>query len=615
MSVNNGVITAPIGIGDVNSVLNAGSLDLGTLCNSAKINPWARFKPTNGGQVANRKKSNANEKYSVIYGIAQYSGTTLVGRSNILKRITSANFMNDLKWSLAQPTLNYYRLTDFNGYNHNAKFGFDNADYKYFPANSYGVQTGSFYNMYYPILQLISSRPSGLTFTPIQCWEDATSGMSLSSYSTLYLEDMIYAANQDNIATFNIATFKLGVAIIYNSYNICINTGVTLGQIFAGGSSTTIDINITTGTTTTTIGSIALQSNGGYVLLHINFELINSILGTTIFSGESITLKTRIVVIDTNDSACIYTTFSGAVDMYAFEPVAGFCVKELTLKKIYTYVSVTSLTDRNGSARNAGKFFSSTIDDGLQNQTVDYDYTSGNWTLKSGKHAQPINNGSASVGMCKLLLDESTRYTLSNGNFIASTSGNYVRYRLRLRGFICNEFRASDGNKLTNNYLFPQDTSIQKKAKLRLINRNSSFGDIHIKIGNQAQYVVANYDPTNHTGGIEVGADEGTYIWDKTNVVTSGHITYCDKIYGSSTANVDKCHSSMINLNRIGGTNTFTDVYIYVQRTAISSTPDSFYLELLYEFGPDEKGNSEYIIVSDQYNNTKITGNLNYWPF
>lgn len=45
MSLNNGIISAPVSINDVKSVLGENSNDLATLCNSDGIMPWSRYKP------------------------------------------------------------------------------------------------------------------------------------------------------------------------------------------------------------------------------------------------------------------------------------------------------------------------------------------------------------------------------------------------------------------------------------------------------------------------------------------------------------------------------------------------------------------------------------------
>lgn len=45
MSLNNGIISAPVSIDDVKSVLGESSNDLATLCNSDGIIPWSKYKP------------------------------------------------------------------------------------------------------------------------------------------------------------------------------------------------------------------------------------------------------------------------------------------------------------------------------------------------------------------------------------------------------------------------------------------------------------------------------------------------------------------------------------------------------------------------------------------
>lgn len=45
MSISNGIITAPVSIDDVKSVLGESNNDLATLCRSDKINIWSKYKP------------------------------------------------------------------------------------------------------------------------------------------------------------------------------------------------------------------------------------------------------------------------------------------------------------------------------------------------------------------------------------------------------------------------------------------------------------------------------------------------------------------------------------------------------------------------------------------
>lgn len=63
MAHNNGIITAPVNTDDVAATLGVGSNDVGTLCSSDAVNPWAKYKPFRGGgpesqSYASRKSYN-----------------------------------------------------------------------------------------------------------------------------------------------------------------------------------------------------------------------------------------------------------------------------------------------------------------------------------------------------------------------------------------------------------------------------------------------------------------------------------------------------------------------------------------------------------------------------
>lgn len=45
MGFANGIITAPVSVADVQNALGMGSSDVGTLCKSDRVNPWAKYKP------------------------------------------------------------------------------------------------------------------------------------------------------------------------------------------------------------------------------------------------------------------------------------------------------------------------------------------------------------------------------------------------------------------------------------------------------------------------------------------------------------------------------------------------------------------------------------------
>lgn len=108
----NGIISAPVSIDDVKSVLGYGSDDLASLCTYEGINMWAKYKPVdsdnafldiNTGWKGKRNDCNINyPKATSIYDIKGYYSQAGNG---FTYRTASAP----------------YRLGDFRGYNHNAR--------------------------------------------------------------------------------------------------------------------------------------------------------------------------------------------------------------------------------------------------------------------------------------------------------------------------------------------------------------------------------------------------------------------------------------------------------------------------------------------------------------
>ena len=166
MGVSNGVlITAQNGvsIADVESVIGTGGHDLGTLCKKNTINMWAKYRPF----LANKKKNNAvyflgltngsatgspnpsAEGYGNALSVNYYGnsgaldddenyrydkaaalGITALGSQSTQLGITPVYFNENTKkianiaWNIKTSGTfdpKFYRLTDFNGYYHNAK--------------------------------------------------------------------------------------------------------------------------------------------------------------------------------------------------------------------------------------------------------------------------------------------------------------------------------------------------------------------------------------------------------------------------------------------------------------------------------------------------------------
>lgn len=134
-----GKISAPIGlIPDVYGVLGIsptnGWYDVGYACANAhgKINMWAKYKPEQNAQFAaltDAQRKNNN------YGITIPRYTSTGGPTTAGSLINA--LVNGVTWTYAPPT-SYFRLSDFNGYNHNAKrpFGVELPDTVYLSTDS-----------------------------------------------------------------------------------------------------------------------------------------------------------------------------------------------------------------------------------------------------------------------------------------------------------------------------------------------------------------------------------------------------------------------------------------------------------------------------------------------
>lgn len=133
MAHSNGKITAPVGISDIRSVLGVSSADLGTLCQSSKINPWAKYKPIQKNKADTTDEWNTStQKWKSTATWWQGSSTTNIGgitpKSLQITSSTVSTFIgyydgNLNGWVYNRPgggVYQPYRQTDFAHYNHQA---------------------------------------------------------------------------------------------------------------------------------------------------------------------------------------------------------------------------------------------------------------------------------------------------------------------------------------------------------------------------------------------------------------------------------------------------------------------------------------------------------------
>lgn len=110
----NGKITAPVNTDDVRNVLGVASDDVGYLCSNAhkQINPFAMFKP-----VRINNPDSVADFWKGLDGNCGFEPYQLSDISDIVNHCDGS--MNGWKY-LAPNSSYYFRLTDFDGYNHNA---------------------------------------------------------------------------------------------------------------------------------------------------------------------------------------------------------------------------------------------------------------------------------------------------------------------------------------------------------------------------------------------------------------------------------------------------------------------------------------------------------------
>lgn len=129
MANSNGKITAPVGISDIRSVLGVSSADLGTLCQSSKINLWAKYKPVRLYQVVDTTDqydyTNLKWKSSATWwkGLSgEFAGITPPSAVSTISQLIALYNGGNNGWVYNRPTgsIHPFRLTDFAEYNHRA---------------------------------------------------------------------------------------------------------------------------------------------------------------------------------------------------------------------------------------------------------------------------------------------------------------------------------------------------------------------------------------------------------------------------------------------------------------------------------------------------------------
>jgi hypothetical protein len=116
MAYNNGIISAPVSIYDVQMALGTNECDLATLCGHSNINPMAKYKPVRFNTVITMLTN--EQRRSVRYGI-----------NNSIPHFATSNKNPNVTWAYdaVRAGTDWARLTDFENYYHGAcvPFAFD----------------------------------------------------------------------------------------------------------------------------------------------------------------------------------------------------------------------------------------------------------------------------------------------------------------------------------------------------------------------------------------------------------------------------------------------------------------------------------------------------------
>lgn len=126
---NTKTITAPVSVYDVQQALNTGDHDVGSLCVNTGINPWAKCKPISAPNIVRALKYNEAEQVTNYHcGLSVVSDTRSFSYflQAVQASLNNASYKHNNVYTAVKydkPTgtiLSPYRLSDFDGYWHNA---------------------------------------------------------------------------------------------------------------------------------------------------------------------------------------------------------------------------------------------------------------------------------------------------------------------------------------------------------------------------------------------------------------------------------------------------------------------------------------------------------------
>lgn len=229
MSNSNGIISTPIAVSDIKTVLGVTDNGISALCTSSAINKWAKYKPVDyNSTFSNNSGKGSDGKYGL--NITTYSsvGTLSSGFLNVLNAGSTT-------WTYIHPSggsSSPYRMGDFSGYNHGAVCPIGNIG-----ATTYYLDTNGAMTIMY---DLTTTASDNLTLADI-----TINGTALSSY---YLGVLLYNTSS---GAYVLATSSTTMGS--NGYSISLTgmtgkTGTWKCSVFASSVQISVDGSVGSGT-------------------------------------------------------------------------------------------------------------------------------------------------------------------------------------------------------------------------------------------------------------------------------------------------------------------------------------------------------------------------------
>lgn len=238
MSLNNGIISAPVSIDDVKRVLGKSSNDLATLCKADNINKWAKYKPIKLSKLFDITEK---DRISAKYGLSFTKNavlTTMFQRASVISQ-SSYSLDSIIKaasaWTYIKPTggaNSPYRLEDFinvdfpryNGYDKSTLPPLGNFNYSNIGLDVYNNGSVSTLSSSYDSTAAnINLTGTALLYTNFSCRWAGTDNISQSWQSIGMVSSNVIPIN--NILDANDGYYRLGLVIqAYSNWYLVVSS-------------------------------------------------------------------------------------------------------------------------------------------------------------------------------------------------------------------------------------------------------------------------------------------------------------------------------------------------------------------------------------------------------